>query len=131
MRSSARTGVMDCHSERSEESAFRKTDPSSPQAAPQDDGASAPSFVLRVRFLHELVRIGELEFDFLCLHFGVEGRYDLERGSRAGVRDDSVRRDGFLHLVEREQVQDRKTTRLNSSHSSISYAVFCLQNKFI
>src|SRR3712207_8960076 len=24
---------------------------------------------------------------------------------------------------------DRKTTRLNSSHANISYAVFCLQNK--
>src|SRR2546430_12301367 len=25
--------------------------------------------------------------------------------------------------------QDRKSTRLNSSHSQISYAVFCLKNK--
>src|SRR5689334_24360501 len=28
-----------------------------------------------------------------------------------------------------EQLQDRKSTRLNSSHSSISYAVFCLKKK--
>src|SRR6201985_2566576 len=28
------------------------------------------------------------------------------------------------------QDQDRKSTRLNSSHSSISYAVFCLKKKF-
>src|SRR2546430_12236007 len=28
-----------------------------------------------------------------------------------------------------EQVQDRKSTRLNSSHSQISYAVFCLKKK--
>src|SRR5699024_12635215 len=27
--------------------------------------------------------------------------------------------------------QDRKSTRLNSSHVSISYAVFCLKNKII
>src|SRR4051794_41707306 len=27
------------------------------------------------------------------------------------------------------QVQDRKSTRLNSSHPSISYAVFCLKKK--
>src|SRR2546430_11183452 len=27
------------------------------------------------------------------------------------------------------QVQDRKSTRLNSSHSQISYAVFCLKKK--
>src|SRR5689334_25084072 len=26
-------------------------------------------------------------------------------------------------------IQDRKSTRLNSSHSSISYAVFCLKKK--
>src|SRR5688572_31596928 len=28
-----------------------------------------------------------------------------------------------------EQQQDRKSTRLNSSHSQISYAVFCLKKK--
>src|SRR2546430_11299721 len=35
---------------------------------------------------------------------------------------------------EREQdhpEQDRKSTRLNSSHSQISYAVFCLKEKII
>src|SRR3712207_7568806 len=35
-------------------------------------------------------------------------------------------------LVEHEQVerpQDRKSTRLNSSHANISYAVFCLKKK--
>src|SRR5207245_3631092 len=30
---------------------------------------------------------------------------------------------------EREQPVDRKSTRLNSSHGSISYAVFCLKKK--
>src|SRR5699024_12388695 len=31
--------------------------------------------------------------------------------------------------VERLQRRDRKSTRLNSSHVSISYAVFCLRQK--
>src|SRR5689334_24781222 len=31
--------------------------------------------------------------------------------------------------AERGAGQDRKSTRLNSSHSSISYAVFCLKKK--
>src|SRR2546430_9961205 len=31
--------------------------------------------------------------------------------------------------VPQRRVQDRKSTRLNSSHSQISYAVFCLKNK--
>src|SRR5438309_8870846 len=43
----------------------------------------------------------------------------------------------FLDIRERPLVQqghfldlvDRKSTRLNSSHSSISYAVFCLKKK--
>src|SRR5438309_7229656 len=31
--------------------------------------------------------------------------------------------------VDRSLLEDRKSTRLNSSHSSISYAVFCLKKK--
>src|SRR3989338_10753749 len=36
---------------------------------------------------------------------------------------------GGVHGDEPAGVQDRKSTRLNSSHSSISYAVFCLKKK--
>src|SRR5699024_11478737 len=32
-------------------------------------------------------------------------------------------------LVQISAIQDRKSTRLNSSHVSISYAVFCLKKK--
>src|SRR5688572_32407536 len=32
-------------------------------------------------------------------------------------------------LAERREQADRKSTRLNSSHSQISYAVFCLKKK--
>src|SRR3712207_7745337 len=31
--------------------------------------------------------------------------------------------------LENLRVQDRKSTRLNSSHANISYAVFCLKKK--
>src|SRR3989338_9321838 len=34
-----------------------------------------------------------------------------------------------MHRVNYMTTGDRKSTRLNSSHSSISYAVFCLQKK--
>src|SRR3712207_7343597 len=42
-----------------------------------------------------------------------------------------VRARGDRVLVRRKQVsgQDRKSTRLNSSHANISYAVFCLKKK--
>src|SRR5690348_17940489 len=37
-----------------------------------------------------------------------------------------------LRLIEKAQPdEDRKSTRLNSSHPSISYAVFCLKKKSI
>src|SRR3712207_7871318 len=45
------------------------------------------------------------------------------------------RRRRFFHLVEPDRVhvtaEDRKSTRLNSSHANISYAVFCLKKKNI
>src|SRR5690348_17696348 len=41
-----------------------------------------------------------------------------------GVLDDVLLVDVLL-----DQVGDRKSTRLNSSHPSISYAVFCLKKK--
>src|SRR5690348_18102501 len=50
---------------------------------------------------------------------GAERSPDLRRGERDGGR--AERRD-----IDRE---DRKSTRLNSSHPSISYAVFCLKKK--
>src|SRR3712207_7919716 len=47
-----------------------------------------------------------------------------------GARDDepgpAVRR---LGRAERSSALDRKSTRLNSSHANISYAVFCLKKK--
>src|SRR3712207_8566632 len=37
---------------------------------------------------------------------------------------------GFSRLrPKNDLVQDRKSTRLNSSHANISYAVFCLKKK--
>src|SRR5688572_31556137 len=39
------------------------------------------------------------------------------------------RRAASLGLGHHGALQDRKSTRLNSSHSQISYAVFCLKKK--
>src|SRR2546427_9279707 len=36
---------------------------------------------------------------------------------------------GMLFPMEATTIRDRKSTRLNSSHSQISYAVFCLKKK--
>src|SRR5689334_25344879 len=70
----------------------------------------------------------------------------LERKKGADVSDNGIA-DRFTHLSEKltaeykadmvlaqfrkdvSETVDRKSTRLNSSHSSISYAVFCLKKK--
>src|SRR5699024_12361759 len=62
------------------------------------------------------------------LHAGVQGR-------RGVLKDDlHVALDIFLvlpvgALFRDQEALDRKGTRLNSSHVSISYAVFCLKKK--
>src|SRR5689334_22834133 len=58
----------------------------------------------------------------------------LRHRHRAGLRDDRRHRlRGALGLRRHrhgyQPGRDRKSTRLNSSHSSISYAVFCLKKK--
>src|SRR2546427_6106773 len=49
----------------------------------------------------------------------------IRAGIRAGRRHPSADRGDHL----RRAAGDRKSTRLNSSHSQISYAVFCLKKK--
>src|SRR5256885_10087547 len=48
-----------------------------------------------------------------------------------GIHDAATGRSGVLgsHLQVRDHGLDRKSTRLNSSHLVISYAVFCLKKK--
>src|SRR5437773_9333615 len=56
---------------------------------------------------------------------------DAARSSEGGVRvdrDDPCVRVDRLDRRERHP-RDRKSTRLNSSHITISYAVFCLKKK--
>src|SRR3989442_11037871 len=63
-----------------------------------------------------------------------QGDYsDFEKGV---IKNLSVRSDGLLTLAPRSRelnsrlaTRDRKSTRLNSSHVRISYAVFCLKKK--
>src|SRR3712207_7394943 len=53
--------------------------------------------------------------------------YDLLLGQRA-TRD--IRHPDTREILVRKN-RDRKSTRLNSSHANISYAVFCLKKKKI
>src|SRR2546427_4858326 len=62
---------------------------------------------------------------FRSWHPALQRQPALESGHRpgTGTADATVCSQGFA--VD----QDRKSTRLNSSHSQISYAVFCLKKK--
>src|SRR3712207_8083799 len=46
-----------------------------------------------------------------------------------GVREDTVRPWRGASMAGGVEASDRKSTRLNSSHANISYAVFCLKKK--
>src|SRR5437762_12536942 len=72
----------------------------------------------------------------ICLNFGVANEY----GGHCNLRFDDtnpVKEDvEYAEAIERDvrwlgfdwgEHQDRKSTRLNSSHRCISYAVFCLK----
>src|SRR3712207_8140902 len=74
--------------------------------------------------------------------FRSRGRADRPRVAERVGHDDLVERDDVARLCadreaepvvgrvdEQVQQQDRKSTRLNSSHANISYAVFCLNNR--
>src|SRR5436190_16880867 len=50
-----------------------------------------------------------------------------DRRARLGARD--ARQSLHRRAQPRPSVSDRKSTRLNSSHTVISYAVFCLKKK--
>src|SRR5258707_3179071 len=45
------------------------------------------------------------------------------------ARSERLKRDPLSTVLRRRAVRDRKSTRLNSSHANISYAVFCLKKK--
>src|SRR2546429_1624302 len=53
---------------------------------------------------------------------------ELEQGFLLEVHSE-VNRGQLSQFIERHAVEDRKSTRLNSSHGYISYAVFCLKKK--
>ena len=59
---------------------------------------------------------------------------DIRQGKMVILMDDEDREnEGDLIIaadcVEAKDIKDRKSTRLNSSHITISYAVFCLKKK--
>src|SRR3712207_7370324 len=66
-------------------------------------------------------------------HLGQRLRHGLAEDRRArqrtGTQRGRRRADRLRRGAQRAGGEDRKSTRLNSSHANISYAVFCLKKK--
>src|SRR2546430_17677007 len=88
-------------------------------------------------FLHTLYSV--IIFFFLMIRrpprstlFPYTTLFRSARGARLGSRAAAVDDASQCHHLDRahrRRRRDRKSTRLNSSHSQISYAVFCLKKK--
>src|SRR5438094_10484341 len=68
----------------------------------------------------------------LSLHDALPISLQDHPGSLFGAGDEQLLeiRPGLLLVVDQQPLDvDRKSTRLNSSHRTISYAVFCLKKK--
>src|SRR2546430_8872492 len=61
-------------------------------------------------------------FPYTTLFRSIISTFDDLQKSKPNTRE-------FATRVFKGTVEDRKSTRLNSSHSQISYAVFCLKKK--
>src|SRR5438034_4551309 len=75
-------------------------------------------------------------FPYTTLFRSHGGHIDLADLARGRVLDAQPRAVAELHRLARQRerarndcLRDRKSTRLNSSHTVISYAVFCLKKK--
>src|SRR3712207_7470454 len=93
-----------------------------------NDTATTEIYTLSLHDALPIFLLDALEDDDVRVGRDAQGE-DRARDAREGHRDRH-------ELDEREEVEpvdaereDRKSTRLNSSHANISYAVFCLKKK--
>src|SRR5699024_12237939 len=91
----------------------------------------SPTCAIYTLSLHDALPICNLLFNNISRIFASKHVLDIvnkfektEEGKLSGKKD-KVDEDEFNEV----KVEDRKSTRLNSSHVSISYAVFCLKKK--
>src|SRR5205085_9785926 len=77
---------------------------------------------------HRCQRLGKSQNRRSEDHRDNAARVDLERHMR-GLAAHDAPADHAFGVLHGNAALDRKSTRLNSSHSQISYAVFCLKKK--
>src|SRR5437879_10202615 len=72
---------------------------------------------------NSMPQIPSLNLSLLCGGINLGARWAAHCGRTSSLDSSIIREHGA------GQEQDRKSTRLNSSHRCISYAVFCLKKK--
>src|SRR5699024_12400299 len=108
-----------------------------------------PCFVLRTTATPSLYSLSLHDALPISFSITISYRYDVQHGTTSAARHNqgrrrrggsfsrhglkghqrSIRRRGGNFRTRAGDYLDRKSTRLNSSHVSISYAVFCLKKK--
>src|SRR5205085_12298337 len=90
-----------------------------------------PSFPTTTLFRSQLGIVHNVAATHGVLHFGerCERRFTQPSRLYAGCLSFAKVAKRARVTKERNYESDRKSTRLNSSHSQISYAVFCLKKK--
>src|SRR5207244_10235823 len=94
--------------------------PSFPTRRSSDLGGAAVSAADASRVVHEA--------DVCVIGAGAGGAVVAAELAEGGARVVLLEQ-GPSHDIDKFSARDRKSTRLNSSHQIISYAVFCLKKK--
>src|SRR2546422_4035743 len=78
--------------------------------------------------LHDALPISSTHIDALCHTWDEEAMWN-GRDPKKEITFDGATFGSIEHWADGIITRDRKSTRLNSSHGYISYAVFCLKKK--
>src|SRR3712207_8316786 len=108
------------------EDAARPAGPARPHRSTTDDG-DAPMATYRMVYGDDEQVVRETFEDVDVER--EDGWTVLFRGDAAILRVQDAHVQSLERVDPRPDDQDRKSTRLNSSHANISYAVFCLKKK--
>src|SRR5262245_64357271 len=82
--------------------------------------------------LNLAVAFSEKGYRVLCVDMDPQGNLTMSQGIdpdtlETSMYDVLVHHVSLREVIRKREIEDRKSTRLNSSHLGISYAVFCLK----
>src|SRR2546426_2590337 len=99
-----------------------------------DAGAALAFTIVPRHVLGRGFRAPSDTLNIACIGVGGRGREDVKGVATENIYalcdvDDATAAETYAKYPRAKRYKDRKSTRLNSSHLVISYAVFCLKKK--